>query len=87
MLKEQDVFYGNVVSSRCVETAKSTISVELIVSNEETRRRFSFGVKDHLCKDAAKLFRPNYKVLIDYRSIDGWFTEVIGIHLNGKKYH
>ncbi|UGA56714.1 hypothetical protein [Vibrio sp. VB16] len=84
VLKEDKSFTGEIISSRCIETAKSTESVEIIVSNEKIKKRFSFGLSQYVCKDAVKLLSSGNKLSLSYQSLKGRFISVQEVSLNGK---
>ncbi|MGD8231416.1 hypothetical protein [Vibrio sp. TRT 1302] len=85
VFKKDGKFLGKVSSSSCVETGKSELSIKLIATKDTSKRTYYFGVKDELCRDAIKRFTPESDILIFYRSINGWFTDVEEVYLNGKK--
>ncbi|GLO63239.1 hypothetical protein MACH09_37470 [Vibrio sp. MACH09] len=83
-LKEEKSFAGEVISSRCIETGKSEESVEVIVSNEKVKKRFSFGLSQYVCKDAVELISAGNLISVSYESFKGRFVTVNQVSLNGK---
>ncbi|HDB1439722.1 hypothetical protein V5H34_10920 [Vibrio cholerae] len=84
ILKEDKSFSGEVIFSHCIETGKSEESVEVIVSNGEVKKRFSFGLGQYVCKDAVELISAGNLISVSYESFKGRFVTVNEVSLNGK---
>lgn len=83
--KSNSKFDGEIVTSQCVKTGKSEMSIELVARRGGKNRTFYFGVRGSLCEDVVGSFSPKADVVIYYSSLSGWFTDITKLVLDGRE--